>query len=324
MSDLSKGIILVCISALASAFMALFYKLINTDISIYEKVFARGLCSTIVAFSLIAHLRKKLNKKKALGTLKADAIYPAFICQPGNAKLMLLRCLMGASGIITYVYMVNYMSLADADMFTKLTTVFIIILGLFFLKVDKLNAVQVVVVVISLIGAALIIKPSFNNPLLLGYSIGLLQALFGALAYIAIRFLLTQSKNKEHPLTIESALALTILLFSAYPAMQTFTAYNGHELNYLYLAIATVSALVAQYTFSFALKYAPAVEVNVYQYSSLLWSSLFGFIFFAFIPDLMSLTGYCLIVCGGLLLYFHNLKVYRKQQKLKKLAQEAK
>ncbi|RIY33569.1 hypothetical protein CJP74_01510 [Psittacicella melopsittaci] len=314
MSDLSKGIILVCISVLASALMALFYKLIPPDISVFTKLLARGVASVVIAYSLIYALRRKLKSKE-------QDMLPAYFAQQGNVKLMLLRCLMGCLGILSYIYVVNELSLSDADMLTKLATVFIILIGAFFLKADAINKVQVFVVFISLLGAGLIIKPSFANPLLGSYFIGILQAIFAAISYLCIRYLLTKVERKEHPLTIESSLALFTVLFALYPAISQFSGWEGKGLAYLYLAIATLFALIAQYTFSFAMKFAPAVEVNVYQYLSLLWSSLFGWLFFAFIPDFFSLLGYLLILAGGLVLYVYNLRLYRQNKKKAQLKQ---
>ncbi|RIY37484.1 DMT family transporter [Psittacicella gerlachiana] len=307
MSDLSKGIFLVCFSAFASAIMALCYKLIAVEVSIYEKLFARGILSLTIAYSWIYLLRRQ--------QAKAQQLIPAYFAQRGNGWLMLGRCLSGCLGILTYIYVVNFLSLADADMLTKLATVFIIIFGFFLFPVDKINAIQIGVVILSLIGAFLIIKPSFTNPLLGSYGMGILQAALAALSYIFIRYLLTKNENPEHPLTIESSLALFTVVVAIYPAYYYFTGWDGKLLAYSYLGLATIFALLAQYSFSFAMKYAPAVEVNVYQYSSLLWSSLFGWLFFAFIPDFLSLTGYLFIILGGLILYAYNLKQYRRQQK---------
>ncbi|WP_222985479.1 DMT family transporter [Psittacicella gerlachiana] len=281
--------------------MALFYKLIDLDLSIYDKVFARGALSLVVSLLVIRALRQKQQAKNY-----ASSSYPAYFVKQGNYGVMFIRCAMGFMGVITYVYTVNVLSLADADMMTKLTTVFIILCSLFWRQSDKITVVQLGVVVISLIGAALIIKPSFDNPQLFGYGIGLICAFTGALAYLAVRHLVSKAKNLEHPLSVESSLALFMLLVTLYPCWQGWQGISGKEQAYLYLLAAGMSAVVSQYAFSFALKYASAVEVNVYNYSSLLWSSLFGFIFFNFIPDFWSILGYICIVSGGLSLYFFS------------------
>ncbi|RIY33568.1 hypothetical protein CJP74_01505 [Psittacicella melopsittaci] len=307
MSDLSKGILLVCISVLANALMSLFYKLIPADVSIYEKLLTRGAASVIIAYSFIYAMRRKAKTSNNPGQ-----IIPAYFSQKGNFALMLVRAVSGSLAILTYIYIVDALSLSDADMLNKLAAVFIIIIGAFWLKSDSINLVQVLVVIISLVGAAFIIKPSFDNPLLGSYLIGILQAILAAIAYLAVRYLLATAKNKEHPISVESSYALVTLLISVIPAVYYFTGWEGKALAYTYLALATAFAVVAQYTFSYAMKFAPAVEVNVYQYLSLLWTSLFGWIFFAFIPDFYTVLGYVLIIFGGVMLYVYNLRQYRQ------------
>ncbi|RIY33567.1 hypothetical protein CJP74_01500 [Psittacicella melopsittaci] len=301
MTSLTKGILLVCFSVFSGALMALFYKLTYADLTIYDRTLARGLLSLAVCLIVITILRKK-NKANP----------PAYFAKRGNEFMMFVRCSMGFIGVLSYVYCVDTLSLADADMMTKLTAIFIIPFGALFFKQDKINKVQVLVVFISIIGAIFIIKPSFNNPLLFSYAIGILCAVTAALAALAIRCLVALAPNPENPITVESSLALFMVVACLYPSIRDFQGFNSDPHVYLFLFLSSAFGVIAQYTFSFAFKYAPAVEVNVYQYSSLLWSSLFGFIFFSFVPDWRSILGYFCIVGGGIILYLYNLSQSRK------------
>jgi drug/metabolite transporter (DMT)-like permease len=52
-----------------------------------------------------------------------------------------------------------------------------------------------------------------------------------------------------------------------------------------------------------AYRYAPAGEVSIYNYSNVIFSSIFGFMLFAEIPDLLSVSGYLLIIAAGYLTF---------------------
>ncbi|RIY37151.1 hypothetical protein CKF58_05205 [Psittacicella hinzii] len=237
-----------------------------------------------------------------------------------NTKWLFIRSITGAIAMLTYIYTCNALSLADADMMTKLTSVFLIIICSIFLK-ERTSITQFGVVVVSLFGAMLIIKPSFNNPHIGAYFIGLIGTLSSAITYIAVRRLTTQ-KNGEHPLTVECHLATLIVLICLWPALYYFQGFAGQLKYYIYLIIASLLSVAGQYTFTFALKYAPAVEISVYSYSSLLWNCIYGFIFFATIPDSLSQIGYFLIVVSGITLFFYNKRRLKILSNIRRMLHE--
>jgi S-adenosylmethionine uptake transporter len=60
-----------------------------------------------------------------------------------------------------------------------------------------------------------------------------------------------------------------------------------------------------------ALKLAPASALAPLHYSLLLWAVIFGFVFFADVPDRQILLGSAVIVLAGLFI-FHRQKVVEK------------
>tara|TARA_Y100001960_G_C14184924_1_gene592111 strand:- start:153 stop:608 length:456 start_codon:yes stop_codon:yes gene_type:complete len=77
--------------------------------------------------------------------------------------------------------------------------------------------------------------------------------------------------------------------------------------NSILLMIATgfTASLAFVLTFSAYRVASPAV-VSPFEYSILLWSSLSGWFFFNEIPDLKTLVGMTLIVCGGIYIFFRE------------------
>lgn len=245
---------------------------------------------------------------------------PRFFGSWHNVKWLFIRGITGCIAMYAYVYTCNTLSLADADMMTKLTSVALILISALILR-EKTSLTQFAVVVFSFVGAMIIIKPSFNNPNLGSYGIGLIGTLCSALTYISVRRL-TTDKNGEHPLTIECILGTMIVLVSIVPTIYYHTGFTGKEMAYLYLLIASLLSVVGQYTFTFALKFAPAVDISVYSYSSLLWNCIYGVIFFATIPDVLSITGYVMIVAAGVGLFFYNKRRLKVISAIRKMLHE--
>ena len=67
--------------------------------------------------------------------------------------------------------------------------------------------------------------------------------------------------------------------------------------------ITGVSAGIGHFAMIKAYIAAPAPTIAPYFYSHLLWSTICGFVFFASLPDLWTLSGAAVIVTSGLYIY---------------------
>ncbi|MFC6276090.1 DMT family transporter [Psittacicella hinzii] len=344
MSNLTKGILLALLSVFAASCMALGFKLIDTHLSVWEKMFARGIGSMIVTWTIICYLRQRHDRKlQALDTRyamarvsptnnlatstyihpKKQAIKPSYFGYKHNLPTLIFRSMCANIAVLFTIYIWNELPLADADTIQKLETVMVIILGWIVFK-QPVRIVQIIVVVVSFIGAMLIIKPSFNNPQLLPYLAGLASTVFGAFTYHTGVKLAT-SDNGENPLTIEANQTVLLAAMSLIPTIYYFQGWEGQGKYYLILFLATIFAIVKQYSLVFALKYAPAFEISAYNYSSLIWMLIFGMMFFDFLPDFWSLAGYVFVVTAGLYLFVVNRrKEQAKMQKRKRIQKLAK
>ena len=74
------------------------------------------------------------------------------------------------------------------------------------------------------------------------------------------------------------------------------------------LILAGLAAAGGQFTITAAYCYAPAKDVSVYDYSQIIFAAGLGFIVFGQIPDLLSITGYIIIVSMAILMFVYNKK----------------
>ena len=76
-----------------------------------------------------------------------------------------------------------------------------------------------------------------------------------------------------------------------------------------FLMLAGLCGCIAQFAVTRAYLYAPAKELSVYDYTQVIFATLWGFLLFGQVPDTLSVLGY-LLVCGagvGMFLY-HKYK----------------
>ena len=69
---------------------------------------------------------------------------------------------------------------------------------------------------------------------------------------------------------------------------------------------AGVCACVGQVGITSAYSYAPAKEVSVYDYSQIIFSAIFGLIFFKQMPDGWSFLGYAIIIGMAIVMFLYN------------------
>ena len=108
LSDRTKGIIFIILSAFGFAMMSAFVKLAG-DLPSFQKTFFRNLVSAIVALILILKHKESLFGKKE------------------NQKTLIMRSTFGTLGIVLNYYAIDRLILSDANMLNKLSPFFVII-----------------------------------------------------------------------------------------------------------------------------------------------------------------------------------------------------
>ncbi|MEG0237214.1 DMT family transporter, partial [Cetobacterium sp.] len=83
--------------------------------------------------------------------------------------------------------------------------------------------------------------------------------------------------------------------------IQGFVIPSGVQLFYLILT--GIFATVGQIGLAYAYKYALASEVSIYQYLSIIFSAIIGFMFWKEIPDTLSLIGGLIIIGAAIFNY---------------------
>ncbi len=275
-----KGIIYILLSALFFSIMAAFVKSVP-ELPLTEKMFFRNMVG-LIAVSFTVY-RKKIKLK------------------PQKPTLMLLRSLFGLIGVGLYYAALERLPLANAVILNKLSPFFVMVFAVFFLK-EKVNRPQKVALLIAIVGALFVVRPSLDYSLLPGI-LGLLSAAFAGAAYTVIRKLTAY----DPPILIVFYFCLfSSVVLLPFMAIEGFVVPDVTELMSL-LGIG-VSALIAQLFMTNAYQYAPASELSIYSYSDIIFSFMIGLVVWFELPDVLSLFGGVLIVLGGIVNYMNSRK----------------
>ena len=172
MSNKTKAVFCMLISALGFTFMSVTVKYV-TEIPLFEKVFFRNLISLGVAFFM-------LKKSSA----------PMF-GRRENQLALLARSSFGLAGVVLNFYAISKLTLADSSMLGKLSPIFVTIMACIFLK-EKIDNKQILSIIVTFLGALLVIKPEFSLEMLPSLA-GILSAASAGIAYTLLRYL----KDKE-------------------------------------------------------------------------------------------------------------------------------
>jgi len=282
-NNILKGIFCIIIAGFGFALMSLFVKL-SGDLPSIQKGFFRNIIAVFISsIPLIKHWKVINTPRNNTGWL-----------------VLISRSVFGTIGLVLNFYAISHISLADSSIIQKLSPFIIIILSYIFFK-EEMTRFQVFAIIIAFIGITLIIKPSGNNIISMGALAALLGALCAGIAYTCVRYLGTHNISGEFIIFFFSSLSSLMLLPYLILDYRTMTYY---QLSMLLLA--GISATIGQYGVTFAYKFAAAKNISVFDYSQVLFSGIFGYMFFGEFPDFQSLIGYIIVISVGIVLVLRS------------------
>ncbi|EOE6798972.1 DMT family transporter [Staphylococcus pseudintermedius] len=267
-----KGILVILISAIGFSFMAVFFRL-SGDLPVFQKSLARNFVAMFIPLFFILKYKQP------------------FFGKLSSQPLLVTRSVLGLMGVLLNIYAIDHMVLSDADILMKLNPFWTILLSLIFLK-EFIQKYQITSMVIAIIGMLFVVKPEFSSDVIPAI-VGLLSGVFAASAYTAVRALST----REAPYTI-------VFYFSFFSVIVLipFVAFTFEPMSLIqivYLILAGLSAAVGQIGITVAYSYAPAKDISIFTYASIIFTAIIGFILFNESPDFYAIIGYIIILSAS-------------------------
>lgn len=288
MSNRLKGILLLIASSLSFALMNVFVRLAG-DLPSPEKSFFRNLIALIVAWIMIQRSGQAIAYEKK------------------DLKNLLLRSICGTVGILCNYYAVDHMLLADSTAIQKLVP-FITIVSSGILLKEKIKPWQLLLVFLAFLASLLVIKPGYTANLMPAI-IQLIGAIGAGVAYTYVRILGLQGVAKPK----------IIFFFSAFSCLAMIPLMIGNFrmpgfLQLVYLLCCGLAASGGQFAITYAYGFAPANQISIYDYSQIIFSALFGWVFFGQSADLYSWIGYFLLIAIAIINFLMQNKTASPQK----------
>ena len=214
---------------------------------------------------------------------------------------LFLRCLFGTLGMVANFWAIDRLGLADSNILNKMSPFFAIVMSLFILR-ERPNKVEWTSVLIALVGAAFVIKPTAGIASLPAL-VGLFSGFAAGTAYTYVRKL---SKQGERGPVIVFAFSAFSILFTAPYLLFAYHPMTWQQL--VFLLLSGVGGAGGQFSITAAYAHAPAKEISVFDYSQVLFAALWGFLAWGEIPDYLSVIGYVIIIGVAVFRWWYNLR----------------
>jgi len=211
-----------------------------------------------------------------------------------NRFNIMVRSLSGFLAMIFYFKALHLIPLALASFLYNSQPIFVAIFSPFFLQ-ERLKKSTILSISFGILGIFLILKPGleFNKASI--YM--LVSASTAAIAHIFIR----KTGFEEKPLTIVFDFTLILTIFSGIITIPFFIFPSKEKM--LPLLLISLFAAIGQILMTTAYTLEEAQRIAPIGYFGVIFATIYGYLFWKEIPDLLSFLGGFLIITGGLILF---------------------
>ena len=283
-SDTLKGIVFIILAGMFFAWMSVGIRLAG-DIPTMEKCVFRNAIALLL--SGVALWREGGGPR----------------CRAGNFWPMVGRAVFGSAGLVLNFYANGHINIADANVLNKLSPFVVLICSSVVLK-ERFRPGHFLIVSGAFLGCLFVVKPSLDLSAMIPSMAG---AGGGILAGVALTCVRAMGRRGEREM-------LVVFYFSAFSTLITlpFLIFNFQPFTvrqFGALMLASVGGCCGQLCVTKAYCYAPAREISVFDYSQILFSALFGWLFLKQYPDIFSWLGYGILLSMGVILFLYNKKL---------------
>jgi drug/metabolite transporter (DMT)-like permease len=212
---------------------------------------------------------------------------------PSQPGLHLLRVTFSTLEVACFYWAVVYLPLADVMTYYLAGPIYVAAFAAFWLG-ERLDRPRVSVILIGFVGVLIVLRPSeatLTPPALI--------ALAGSV-FFALLMITTRKLRETSDTTLVLGQTLGALAFGCVAA--PFAWVQPSPLDFASLSLLGIVAMTAHVCVNRSLKLAPASIVAPYQYTTIVWAVLFGYVVFGDIVQVSTLVGAGVICGAGLVL----------------------
>jgi drug/metabolite transporter (DMT)-like permease len=271
--------------------MVLFAKLLSVNHSVIEIAFYRNLIGSLPFLFVVFALGRR-----DILVLRTRPVLVGF------------RAILGSISLVVTFWAFSLMPLADTTALLFASSLFIPVLGVVFLK-ELVGPYRWSAVIIGFAGVVIMARPT-GDVYVLGISVALCAAFLHATLQIILRYL----GRFESPETISFYFFIigTVVTALALPFVAVTPATNEIPL----LFGVGLSGAAAQWLLSVAYKNAPAAVVTVFNYTSIIWATLFGWMIWNEWPLPAVIAGAAIVITSNILIVWRESRLMVNSQNI--------
>jgi len=288
-AQVHKEHVVLGMAAAAGAFfmftiMYVFAKLLSVNHSVIEIAFYRNLIACMPFLILIFGFGKR-----------------EILVIRSKPTIVGIRAVVGCVSLMTTFLAFSLMPMADTTVLLFTSSLFIPVLGVIFLK-EHVGPYRWAAVIIGFTGVVIMLQPT-GDVYTLGIAVAMIAALMHAILQIVLRYL----GRFERPLTVTFYFVVIGTLVTALPL--PFVAVQPTMAEIPLLFGVGLSGAVAQWLLSTAYHHAPAAIVTVFNYSNIVWATLFGWLIWNDWPLPAVFAGAAVVIASNLLMVWRESRL---------------
>lgn len=264
--------------------MNVFAKLLSSNHSVIEIAFYRNLIASLPFLVLIF-----VFGRREILVLRSKPI------------LVGVRAAVGTLSLVTTFYAYSLMPMADTTALLFTASLFIPILGIIFLK-ENVGPYRWAAVATGFIGVIIMTQPTGDV-----YALGIMVALGAAALHATLQIILRYLGRYESPETISFYFFVVGTFLTALPL--PFIAVRPTLAEVPLLIGVGLSGTAAQWLLSISFRNARAAIVTVFNYSSIVWATLFGWMIWNEWPLPAVMAGGAIVIASNILIIWRESRV---------------
>jgi len=264
--------------------MVLFAKLLSENHTVIEIAFYRNLIGTLpFLFVIFALGRRDIMKLHT------------------KPFLVVSRAAIGAASLMITFYAYSLMPFAETTALLFASSLFVPVLAVLILR-ESVGPYRWSAIAFGFVGVIVMVRPS-GDVFVLGVVVALAAALLHAILQIILRYL----GQFEKPETISFYFFVVGTLITA--VAMPFVSVKPTANEFPLLIGVGLSGAAAQWMLSIAYKNAPAAVVSVFNYTSIVWATLFGFMIWNEWPMPTVIAGAAIVIASNLLIIWRESRL---------------
>lgn len=215
-----------------------------------------------------------------------------------SPKKIIARSVIGTISLVATFGAFALLPMADATAFLFTASLLIPVLGFFFLQ-ERVGPYRWGAVLIGFIGVLVMLQPSGDVNMT-----GVAIALSAAAMHAVLQTILRSLGKTEKPETVTFYFVFIGTFVSLIPMPFVFVMPTWNEIPYI--IVLGLTGVLAQFLLSIAYKNAQASVVTVFNYSGIIWASLFGWMVWNEWPTQTILAGGVIVIASNVFIIYRE------------------